>query len=59
MVPVLACPKQEALQEDTNLLAQLPVKGAVADFNSKLRVTLPLEQACSLTQQELFLLVDC
>ena len=58
VVPVLACPQQEALQEDTNLLAQLPVEGAVVDFNSKLRVMLLLEQACSLTQQELFLLVD-
>ena len=53
-MPVLDGP-----QYDTNSLTPLCLDNAVADFNSKLRVTFPLEQACSLTQQELFLLVDC
>ena len=52
-MPVLDGP-----QHNTNSLSQLCLDNAVADFNSKLRVNLPLEQALFLTQQEMSLLMN-
>ena len=50
--------QDNALQEDANLLAQLPIANALANLNSQLRVRLLLEQALSHTQRELSLVVD-
>ena len=38
-------PKACELEELDNLMAQLPIAGALANLNSKLRVELPLELA--------------
>ena len=43
--------QDNALQEDANLLAQLPIANALANLNSQLRVRLLLEQVLSHTQR--------
>ena len=51
-------PQEDPLKEDEDLLTKLPIAGAFANLNSQLRVALPVEQALSLSQRELSLVLD-
>ena len=57
-VPELDGPQEDKFQEDEGILADLPYASELTGLNSQLRVTLPTEQALSLSQRELSEVVD-